>query len=304
MWEHRHDVRSTSSLSVNVQVDFPRAGTYPHAPLVRQASTALKHELATGRPSVTSPLPIGLLALMLNAISPGPGRITPSKPPDSHEVRSLPTSSPGGRMGQRLRRAAAYVAAHRKALSTSLLNQAVSSATNFVLGFILVRVLSTADYGTYGVGLSICYLYSGFGNALFHTQMVVHAPDKAPHDRLPYAARMLWIVASFCAITLFLAAIGLRVGGQLVSLFRGHLALGFAVAMASVGYLLKDFFIRQAYTARAETRALLITCAVAMALVGVLIAAKFFHVTLGVETALFIFAASQLVGAGTGLLLA
>src|SRR5690242_17112757 len=85
----------------------------------------------------------------------------------------------------------AYLFAHRKALSTSVLNQALSSATNFALAFVLVRALSTADYGSYSIGTAVCYLCAGVGNALFLVQMVVHTPDKAPEDRFPYAVRIL-----------------------------------------------------------------------------------------------------------------
>src|SRR3954471_11983610 len=85
----------------------------------------------------------------------------------------------------------AYVSGHRKALSTSIANQALSSATNFALAFVLVRALSTSDYGIYSLGLAVCYLYAGVGNSLFLIQMVVHISDRAPEERLPYAVRIL-----------------------------------------------------------------------------------------------------------------
>src|SRR3954463_1609374 len=58
-----------------------------------------------------------------------------------------------------------YAVQYRKALSTSLLNQALSSATNFALSFALVRILSTTDYGSYTIGIAVCYLYAGIGNS-------------------------------------------------------------------------------------------------------------------------------------------
>lgn len=203
---------------------------------------------------------------------------------------------------QKARGLFANVAAHRKALSTSVLNQGVTSATNFALQFFLVRALSPEDYGTYGLGLALCYLYSGVGNALFLTRMVVCTPEKPHGDRIPYAGRVLAAVAQFSALTLLLAAAATWPAHALG--YEGSAGLILAVAAASVSFLLKDFFVRQAYTDRTEGRALAVNMSMAACLVVLLAGLYATHLRLSAAGALAVFAASQLVGAAVGLVLA
>ena len=94
-----------------------------------------------------------------------------------------------------------------KALSISVINQVVSSGTNFALGIYLVRALTPTEFGLYGIGFAIALLYSGVGNALLLTQMVVHVPDKANEDKLHYAARVLVLAAVFSLLTALLAGL-------------------------------------------------------------------------------------------------
>jgi O-antigen/teichoic acid export membrane protein len=204
------------------------------------------------------------------------------------EMRAAPTSS---------------LLAHRKALSTSVLNQAISSGTNFVLGFFLVRALPAAEFGLYGLGLAVCYLYSGVGNALFLTQMVVHAPERAEHERLPYAARMLATLAAFGATTLVLFALAIVSAGALIPTLAPYQGLATGVALASVSFLLKDYFVRHAYTARREARALAVNCGVAAFLLVTLTVLHLVGVALGGTIALMVFAGSQTAGALVGLFL-
>lgn len=132
----------------------------------------------------------------------------------------------------------------------------VSSGTNFALGLYLVRVLTPADYGLYGIGFAVSLFYAGIGNALFLTQMVVHTPDKAPEDRIRYAGRMLVLVTTFCAATLTLAGLVFYAGGMLWPPVVNHAGFGLAVTAASIAFLMKDFFVRYAYNTRNEIGAL------------------------------------------------
>ena len=91
----------------------------------------------------------------------------------------------------------------RKALSVSVLNQAVSSGTNFVLGLYLVRVLTPANFGLYSIGFAIGIFFFGIGNSLFLTQMVVHTPGKSENDRMQYAANIFFLVFGFSVVILF-----------------------------------------------------------------------------------------------------
>lgn len=191
-----------------------------------------------------------------------------------------------------------------KVLSISVLNQVVSSGTNFALGIYLVRMLPPAEFGLYGIGFAISLLYAGFGNALFLTQMVVHTPDKAPEDRLPYAGRMFLLVALFCAATVLLIALMLLVGGIVWETVARQSQFASAVMAASVAYLLKDFFVRQAYNMRRETWALTIHGAIACTMAVLLWLQYQFITSFNVEMALWIYTTAQVSGALLGYRLA
>jgi O-antigen/teichoic acid export membrane protein len=184
-----------------------------------------------------------------------------------------------------------------KALSISVLNQVVSSGTNFALAIYLVRVLTTADFGLYGIGFAITLLYAGVGDALFLTQMVVHVPDKAPQDKLPYAARILVALIIFCALTAIVAGLLLVIVGTWSQLIHQYVGLVSAIVAASIAYLCKDFFVRHSYTARRETWALWVNVAVAVTLVSMLLVQYRFISTFNSEGALWIYAVSNMVGA-------
>jgi O-antigen/teichoic acid export membrane protein len=216
---------------------------------------------------------------------------------NSGESQSAParTAQPG---------ALRYIASQRRAFSLSILNQAVSSGTNFALGFFLVRTLSPSDYGMFGIGLSICYLYSGAANALLLTQMVVHTPDKDVTDRAAYAARICVAVGLLCTGAFAVAVAGALAAAYLSPAASNSFTFVVAVAAASACFVVKDFFVRQAYTAQSEARSLAITGSVAAAMLAALLCLQSGSVHLNKESALFVFVVSQSVGAVAGLLLA
>lgn len=190
-----------------------------------------------------------------------------------------------------------------QAIFTSVLNQVVSSGTNFLLGFYLVRALTPMEFGLYNIGFTIIFSYAGVGNALFLTQMVVHVPDKQLEDRLPYAGRMLAIVALFCLLTALAIGLLFGFGGMYSDWLAQYLGLGFAITAASVAYLLKEFFVRHAYTVCKEVWALRVNFTVALALVVMLIMQYFFGITFHAETGLWLYTVSNVVGAITGFIL-
>lgn len=190
-------------------------------------------------------------------------------------------------------------AALGKVMSISSLNQVVSSGVNFALGIYLVRVLTPTEFGLYGIGFAIILLYAGIGNALFLTQMVVHVPDKEEEDRLPYAARMLVMLALFCLLTVLVAVLLFFIGAWLQSLHE-YAELGIAVSVGSIAYLLKDFFVRHAYTARKEVWALAVNTSIAFTLIVMLLVQYWFFSGISSVTALWFYAASNMAGAFIG----
>ena len=191
-----------------------------------------------------------------------------------------------------------------KALSISVLNQFVSSGTNFVLGIYLVRVLTPVEFGFYGIGFAISLVYAGIGNSLFLTQMVVNIPDKPQADRLAYAASMGKGVLIFCGVTFLLILFVLPGLGAAWTWLGQYAGYGLAVTGASVAYLLKDFFVRHAYTVRKEIWALVVNVAVAATLAVLLFLQHFQTINFTATWALWIYTASHLTAVSVGQILA
>lgn len=195
------------------------------------------------------------------------------------------------------------VVAISKALSVSVLNQAVSSGTNFALGLYLVRALTPAEFGIYGIGIAISLFYSGIGNALFLTQMIVHTPDKTMVDRRPYAARMLTALGLFCLITVLFALVVFVAGGVYSPWLAHYSGLGLPITTASIAYVLKDFFVRHSYTARKEIWALEVNIAVALTLMALLLVRYYSPDKFTSEGALWFYAMCNMIGAVAGFFL-
>lgn len=191
-----------------------------------------------------------------------------------------------------------------KALSISVINQAVVSSTNFLLGLYLVRVLSPKEFGFYGIGLTVVLLYLGVGNALFLTQMVVRIPDKTPDKRKKYAARMLVATVIFATTTGSFAAGSLIVWGGWSAWSSPYIYLIGAIAGAATGALLKEYFVRQAYSARREARALKTNISVSIVIVALLGYCHFYGNIHAGWQVLWIYASGQFVGAAVGLFFA
>ncbi|MCC6740686.1 MAG: hypothetical protein IT452_16715 [Planctomycetia bacterium] len=186
-------------------------------------------------------------------------------------------------------------------MAISVLNQIVSSGTNFALGLYLVRVLTTVQFGIYGIGFAIALFFVGLGNALFLTQMVVRMPDKLPEDRSHYAAQMLVCVLAGGFGFASLAAASILLGSLAWSAVAQHASLCFSITVGSLAYLLKDFFVRLAYCGRKESRALFVNVVLAASMTSLLLVLHLSAVPMTHERALWVFAASQSIAALLGL---
>lgn len=188
-------------------------------------------------------------------------------------------------------------------LCISILNQLLGSGANFMLGLYLVRALNPLEFGLYGIGMAVILLYAGFGNALFLTQMVVHLPDKQDQTRTGYAASILALVGLFCAVTLMLAAgqylHALAAGGSAPAINR----LVMAVAAGSVANLLKNYFIRLAFSLRQEHKALAVNLTWAGALLLLLLAMRGGGLISDAAAALWLFAVANFMAAALGLII-
>jgi O-antigen/teichoic acid export membrane protein len=190
-----------------------------------------------------------------------------------------------------------------RALSTSALNQVVSSGANFALGLVLVRALSEGEYGTYGLGYAACYLFLGVGNALLLTQFVVRTADKEVGRRAVFAAEVLAAVGLLGVAAITTSVVGSFIAWSLFRVEASALAYLLAVVVASVASVAREYFVRQAYTDSFVGRALAVTGAAAFTLFAVVALTVSMGIALTAASALYVYAASQAAGSVVGLLL-
>ena len=187
-----------------------------------------------------------------------------------------------------------------RALSISVLNQLVSSGTNFLFGFYLIRVLTPTDFGLYGIGFAISLFFAGIGNALFLTQMVVYTPDKDPSGRLLYAAGIFILVVFFCIAVAFLVGVFFLITAGVFDDYRN---LAFAISAVATSYLLKEFFVRHAYNVRREIWAFLIHAVLAGSLAFMVLMFLLIEIHVTVELAIYCYSLAHLAAVSIGLLI-
>jgi O-antigen/teichoic acid export membrane protein len=188
-----------------------------------------------------------------------------------------------------------------KALSVSFVNQAVSSGTNFLLAVFFVRFMDTEAFGVYGIAIAVVLLFSGVGNALLLTQMVVHLPDKDAEERPAYFGRNLIMVSGLALLALALAAIAAGVQWLWLDQTRAA-AVMLATGVAAAAYLVKDYFLRLAYSLRREGVALSMNIAVAIMTISSLAFVWWIRHALDATSAIAIYSAGQSAGVLVGLL--
>jgi O-antigen/teichoic acid export membrane protein len=188
-----------------------------------------------------------------------------------------------------------------RALSTSVLNQIVSSSANFAFVIYLVRSLTPEEFGLYGVGFAFSLFIVGIGNALFLTQMVVHTPDKPPSERVIYAARIFLLLLLFCScVAIAVPGISLLFLSCLPAGFSVYFNLAFAVAIAAPIVLAKEYFVRHAYNWKRETEALKINVVNLVALAFVLLSVDWSDYPLSPHASLILYALPHGVAAAAG----
>lgn len=195
------------------------------------------------------------------------------------------------------------VTALGKALSISVLNQMVSSGTNFLLGIYLVRALTPQDFGLYGIGFAVTLFYAGIGNALFLIPMVVNAPDRKSSGLARHAATVCMMVFIFSCVTGVVSVSTILVGGTWWDALTVYASFCHGVLFASIAYLFKDFFIRHAYIVKREIWALEINLWTAACTAALVFAFHYANQPFTVEKALLVYGLGQALGAGAGFLI-
>ncbi|MBN2531051.1 MAG: oligosaccharide flippase family protein [Deltaproteobacteria bacterium] len=139
-----------------------------------------------------------------------------------------------------------------KAFSISVLNQIISSATNFGINIILVRTLSKTEFGLYGICFAALLFITGITDSLLTTQMVVLSPEKPEGQRKIFATSVYELVV----LTTFGIAVLLLLGSHLLSPFSSTVAnflpYIYPLAFASLFFSVKFFFLRYFYSIKKE----------------------------------------------------
>ncbi len=138
----------------------------------------------------------------------------------------------------------------------SLVDQAVLSLANFLVGIFLIQNTSKDAYGSYVVAFAVILLLIGVQNAIVTTQMTVLAPGKTDGERDHFCAALATgqylVFGPLAALLLVVAAAGTLTGWLLAD----QSALIVAVAGTTMGVLFREF-LRGLFFLRLELRAVL-----------------------------------------------
>lgn len=154
-----------------------------------------------------------------------------------------------------------------KALSVSLLNQLISSGTNFAVVLYLVRVMEKSAFGIYSLGFALMLLLSGLILSSIAVQYVVNLPDQPQQERAGYAVHHANAVVVLGICLLMIAALVMALPADQFTGLASVQAIAMAVAAAAALYSVRDFLVRVAYSARREDYVLYSSVTIAVAVV-------------------------------------
>ncbi len=186
------------------------------------------------------------------------------------------------------------------AVALALLNQVVSSGSNFLLGALLVRRLDAEGFGAWGLAFSALLLAINFADALVLTPMVVGIAQ-APEARVK---RYVGTVFAGSCVVAAAGALPIAIGTSVVfhSTWSGAaVELGLACGLAAFAFVVKEAVIRICFALRRERTALLVNLAFGATLLA-LVALPAFHVT-SPAGALLAYLVGCAAATGVGLLL-
>ncbi len=127
----------------------------------------------------------------------------------------------------------------RTSVIISVVDQAMLSAANLLLGIFLIRHSSKEEYGAYVLGYAIILFLVGIQNALVSSQMAVLAPSRSASEQGRFCSALA--VGQF-AIFVPLALIGLVVGLALKGAGHAGAGMAFAISVSLLGVVLREFF--------------------------------------------------------------
>jgi len=113
---------------------------------------------------------------------------------------------------------------------------------NFLIGIFLIRNTSKENYGLYVLAYAIILFFVSVQNALITNQMTVIAPRKNQNDRDNFCASLAIGQFSIFIPLLLIGLLALVTIEHLKIVDSSQLDLVFAVAIATLGVVLREFF--------------------------------------------------------------
>lgn len=184
-----------------------------------------------------------------------------------------------------------------KAFSISVLNQIISSGSSFALSIYLVNVFNTEVFGTYGVIFVFSVLFSNLANSMFTIQMVAHFPQGDKSAQLSAAKKVLRLIISYYAISAAIVVSAHFVFSAINTDFESVSEYIYMVSAMALGFTIKEFFIRLAYSLRKEHYALLINSIILASLVIMVFTGHVIYDSVTMQGIIYIMAVANAVGA-------
>ncbi|HEX8909752.1 MAG TPA: hypothetical protein VF805_11155 [Anaeromyxobacteraceae bacterium] len=187
------------------------------------------------------------------------------------------------------------------AVVLALLNQVVSSGSNFVLGALLVRRLTDVGFGAWGLAFSALLLALNFAEALVLTPMVVGIAQAPAEQVKGYVGTVFTGACVVAAVGALLVTLG--AAAVFHSTWSGPVvALAAACGLASFSFVVKDTVIRICFALSRERLALLVNVTFGATLLA-LVVSPALHVASPTRALLAYFTAGGVASlAGVGLL--
>ena len=174
-------------------------------------------------------------------------------------------------------------------------DQALLSATNFLIAILLIKSVPKADYGYYSVALPISLFLISLQDAVVNTPLTVLLPSKKGADRRNY-------VASLCygqfLVVLPVAGFGLAILAllRLPGLDPAVKAIAAALCVSSAGLLYREF-LRSYLFAEEDPQAVLKMDAFYVAIFLCLLSGVYFYSGIRVSTVFLLTGVSALLAA-------
>jgi O-antigen/teichoic acid export membrane protein len=129
--------------------------------------------------------------------------------------------------------------------SLALVDQALSSITNFVLSVVIARALPAAEFGAFGIAFAVYMLARGLSNAMWSAPVIIRHAGTEPELRLDQVA----ISAGTALVTGVISGVAVAVAGLLLGGSVGGALLALSICLP--GLLLQDAW-RQGFITHAQ----------------------------------------------------